>query len=45
MGTSGSLHSPASKPKRFMAGQNYATMTFLFNEGAKSFEKWRDALK
>ena len=29
------------KPKRFVAGCNYANMTFLFNEGNKSFEKWR----
>ncbi len=33
------------KPKRFVAGCNYANMTFLFNEGAKSFEAWRDRLK
>ena len=31
------------KPDRFVAGTNYASMTFLFNEGNKSFEKWRDA--
>lgn len=29
------------KPDRFVAGTNYASMTFLFNEGNKSFEKWR----
>lgn len=33
------------KPKRFAAGHSYATMTFLFNEGAKSFEKWLERLK
>ena len=31
------------KPNKFIAGMNYASMTFLFNEGNKSFEKWRDA--
>lgn len=29
------------RPKKFMPGMNYASMTFLFNEGNKSFEKWR----
>ena len=29
------------KPNKFIAGTNYASMTFLFNEGNKSFEKWR----
>ena len=33
------------KPKRFAAGHSYATMTFLFNEGAKSFEKWLERVK
>jgi hypothetical protein len=32
------------KPKKFIAGTNYASMTFLFNEGNKSFEKWRKGL-
>ena len=31
------------KPNKFSAGMNDASMTFLFNEGNKSFEKWRDA--
>ena len=31
------------KTNKFIAGMNYASMTFLFNEGNKSFEKWRDA--
>ena len=33
------------KPNKFIAGMNYASMTFLFNEGNKSFEKWRNGLK
>jgi hypothetical protein len=33
------------KPKKFIAGHSYATMTFLFNEGNKSFEKWRKGLE
>ena len=33
------------RPKRFMAGTNYASMTFLFNEGNKSFEEWRNGLE
>ena len=33
------------KPKRFAAGHSYATMTFLFNEGAKSFEEWLERVK
>lgn len=34
-----------SMPDRFVAGCNYANMTFLFNEGNKSFEKWRKGLE
>ena len=34
-----------SKPDKFVAGTNYASMTFLFNEGNKSFEKWRKGLE
>jgi hypothetical protein len=34
-----------SKPKKFVAGHAYATMTFLFNEGNKSFEKWLKGLE
>lgn len=29
------------KPNKLIAGMNYASITFLFNEGNKSFEKWR----
>lgn len=32
-------------PDRFVAGCNYANMTFLFNEGSKSFEEWRRELE
>ena len=31
------------RPKKFIAGTSYASMTFLFNEGAEKFRKWRDA--
>jgi hypothetical protein len=33
------------RPKKFMAGTNCASMTFLFNDGNKSFEKWRKGLE
>jgi hypothetical protein len=32
------------KPNKFTAGMNYASMTFLFNDGNKSFEEWRKGL-
>ncbi len=32
-------------PDKFIVGMNYASMTFLFNEGNKSFEKWRKGLE
>lgn len=33
------------KPDKFISGTNYASMTFMFNEGNKSFEKWRNGLE
>lgn len=34
-----------NKPDKFVAGHAYANMTFLFNEGNKSFEEWRRGLE